>query len=80
MAERQALVSQLSSAFGLGGRPRPLHRTGAERARTTVAQRIRDTLRHLDQASPDLAAHLHRSVRTGTYCCYAPEEPVSWTL
>jgi len=78
--ERQTVIAQLNSAFGLGGRPRPMGHSGAERARTAVAQRIRDTLRHLDSASPDLAAHLHGSIRTGTYCSYIPDEPVSWTL
>ena len=45
-AERDALVDQLSAAFGLGGRPR---RAGSpvERARTTVTARIRDAVRRV---------------------------------
>jgi hypothetical protein len=29
---------------------------------------------------PQLAEHLEASVQTGTQCCYAPAEPVTWRL
>lgn len=76
-AERDALVEQLSSAYGLGGRAR---RTGstAERARTTVTSRIRDTMRRLAATDPDLGRHLDRAVRTGTFCVYDPDPPTRW--
>jgi hypothetical protein len=77
-AERQALVAQLSAAYGLGGRVR---RAGepAERARTAVTWRIRDAIGRVEAAHPALGRHLRRSVRTGTYCCYDPAEPVDWS-
>ncbi|MFF1867401.1 ATP-binding protein [Kitasatospora herbaricolor] len=78
-AERQALVGQLSAAYGLRGRPR---RTGsaAERARTTVTARIRAALDRITRAHPPLGRHLANAVRTGTLCVYEPESPVSWRL
>jgi hypothetical protein len=78
-AERDALLDQLSSAYGLGGRPR---RAGdpAERARTAVTARIRDAIRRIEAVHPDLGHHLVRSVRTGTFCCYDPDPFVHWEL
>ena len=78
-AERDALVEQLSAAYGLGGRPR---RAGspAERARTAVTARIRATIERITQVHPELGRHLRVSVRTGTLCVYEPESPHSWIL
>ncbi len=77
--EREFLVAELTGAYGLDGRPR---RAGdpAERARTTVTSRIRDALARVEQAHPDLGRHLRASVRTGTFCSYSPERPVSWDV
>ncbi|MGZ4619193.1 MAG: hypothetical protein ACXV3F_10840, partial [Frankiaceae bacterium] len=78
-AERDTVLSALTSAYGLGGRVR---RTGspAERARTAVTARIRDALRRIERADPELGDHLRRSVRTGTLCSYAPERASTWEL
>jgi len=78
-AERDALVAALTEAYGLGGRVR---RSGsaAERARTAVTARIRDAIRRISDAHPDLGRHLARSVRTGTFCVYEPDQPVRWSL
>lgn len=77
--EQQFLLDQLASAYGLGGRVR---RTGssAERARSAVTARIRETIRRLDELDPALGRHLRASVRTGTFCSYTPEAPVAWDL
>jgi len=77
--ERDALVEALTGAYGLGGRVR---RSGsaAERARTAVTARIRDSIRRIGDAHPDLGRHLARSVRTGTFCVYEPDQPVRWSL
>ncbi len=77
--EREALLAQLSAAFGLGGRPR---RTGddGERARQAVTWRVRDAIGRVEAASPELGRHLRRSVRTGTFCVYDPADPVDWSL
>jgi len=78
-AERDALVGALTEAYGLGGRVR---RSGsaAERARTAVTARIRDAIRRIGDAHPELGRHLGRSVRTGTFCVYEPDQPVRWSL
>ncbi|MEU9079499.1 AAA family ATPase [Kitasatospora sp. NPDC048538] len=77
--ERDALVAQLSAAYGLGGRVR---RTGspAERARTAVTARIRAAVRRIAADHPELGRHLDTAVRTGTLCVYAPEDPPDWRL
>ncbi|MGC5532992.1 ATP-binding protein [Streptomyces sp. SR-10] len=77
--ERQALLDELRSAAGLGGRTRRLG-DQTERARKTVTARIRDTLRKLDALHPALAAHLKASVTTGTTCAYRPEHTPDWRL
>jgi hypothetical protein len=77
--EREALLTELRTATGLGGRTRRLG-DEAERARKTVTARIRDTLRKLDTSHPHLAVHLRTAVATGTTCSYRPEEQVAWQL
>lgn len=79
-AERDALVEQLTAAYGLGGRSRRLGPSAAERARSTVTQRIREAVRLVERRHPELAAHLRASVRTGAFCVYDPPEPVTWQL
>ncbi len=71
-------MGQLAGAYGLGGRPR---RTGddTERARQAVSWRIRDALARIEAVHSELGQHLRRSVRTGTFCVYAPAEPVDWS-
>jgi hypothetical protein len=77
-AERDALVEALTQAYGLGGRFR---RAGsdAERARTAVTARVKDAIRRIGEAHPDLGRHLARSVRTGTFCVYDPDQPTRWS-
>jgi len=69
--EVDALTSELSRGFGLGGRAR---RSGSavERARINVRRRITLALRRIRAASPELGEHLDRCVRTGIYCVYTP--------
>ena len=78
-AERDALIEQLSAAYGIGGRAR---RAGgsAERARTAVTGRIRDAIGRLEAAHPELGRHLSRAVRTGAFCVYDPDPPVHWDV
>jgi hypothetical protein len=77
--ERAALLEELRSAAGLGGRTRRLG-DEAERARKTVTARIRDILRKLDHAHPELATHLRASISTGSTCRYQPESETTWRL
>ncbi|HUR13562.1 MAG TPA: AAA family ATPase [Mycobacteriales bacterium] len=77
--ERALLLEQLSAAYGLGGRVR---RTGSssEKARSAVTARVRDAVKRVAAADPELGRHLTHSVRTGTFCSYSPETPVRWHL
>jgi hypothetical protein len=75
-AERQALLDELSRATGSRGQARAFANHPAERARKAVAGRVRDAIRKLAAAHPELAAHLERSVVTGTYCRYRPDDTV----
>lgn len=77
--ELETLGHHVAAAFGLGGRAR---RPGApeERARSAVTQRIRASIRKIEQELPALGRHLAVSVRTGTYCSYVPEKPPDWCL
>jgi hypothetical protein len=78
--ELDAIVDQLTAALGLGGRARPAAQGSAERARSTVTQRIRATVRRIETVHPRLGRHLAAAVRTGTFCAYVPEDPVRWQL
>jgi hypothetical protein len=77
--ELDALVEQLSEAFGLGGRARA-NRSSAERARSAVTYRVRSAIRRMGEAHPELGRHLDNSVRTGVWCSYRPESDVTWTV
>ena len=78
-AELDALVEQLTQAFGLSGRSRR-RGAAAERARSTVTTRIRAAIRQAREVHPELGHHLQHSVRTGIWCSYAPEHPVHWRV
>jgi predicted ATPase len=77
-SELDAVVDQLTEALGLAGRARTVGGS-AERARSAVTQRIRSTIRRIERLHPALGRHLDASIRTGTFCCYAPELPIDWT-
>jgi len=77
--ELDALVAQLSEAFGLGGRARGKG-SAAERARTAVTYRIRAAIRKVAEQHEGLGRHLASSVQTGTWCAYRPEQPVRWQI
>jgi hypothetical protein len=76
-AERTALLHELSSAVGLGRRPRRLG-DETERARKTVSARIRDVLARVERGHPALAQHLRDSISTGTVCRYTPSADRRW--
>jgi tetratricopeptide (TPR) repeat protein len=75
--EREALLAELSAATGLGGRPRTAG-SPTERMRKAVTYRIRHAISRVADAHPELGRHLRASVRTGTWCSYAPEHRVDW--
>ena len=75
------LASELSRAMGLGGRDRRAA-SASERARVSVTRAIRMAIDRVASASPSAGDHLRLTVRTGTYCSYAPDPraPVRWEL
>ncbi len=77
--ERAVLLDQLGVAVGLAGRPR-VALDPAERARKAVTWRVRDAIHHVEVSHPALGRHLRRSVRTGSFCAYDPDQPVEWRL
>ena len=77
-AEKDFLVRELAAATGLGGRPRQLG-SESERARINVTRAIRSAISKIRDRAPDAAAHLDRTIRTGTRCsCNAPDRPWGW--
>jgi hypothetical protein len=78
-AELDALVEQLSQAFGLGGRQRTGGGAG-ERARAAVTHRIRGAIRRIAAGDPELGQHLLNAVKTGTWCSYQPDSDISWSI
>jgi predicted ATPase len=77
--ELDALVTELSKAFGLGGRSRSSG-SSVERARTAVTFRIRAAIKKVAEQHEVLGTHFAHSVRTGTWCAYRPERDVRWTV
>jgi len=77
--ELEHLVEALSKALGLGGRNRRLGNL-CERARTTVTWRIRSAIRKIEAENEPLGRHFKNSIRTGVFCSYRPEQPITWQL
>ena len=80
-AERDFLVRELARAVGLGGRDRRAS-SDSERARASVTRAIRQAMARIHEHHRELAEHLDRAVRTGTYCAYLPDSrvPAVWAL
>ena len=70
--ERDFLVRELSRAVGFGGRDRRAAST-SERARVSVTRAVRHAIDRVGEHHPQLAEHLDRTIRTGTYCAYVPD-------
>jgi tetratricopeptide (TPR) repeat protein len=79
-AERDFIVQELRRAVGLGGRGRR-SASASERARSGVTRAVRQGIARIGEHDPELGAHLNSTVRTGTYCAYAPDRhaPAEWT-
>jgi hypothetical protein len=80
-AEREALMSELSSAEGFGGRTRATGST-AERARVAATKAITTAITRIEAVDPALATHLRDAVRTGSDCTYRPrpDDRRTWLL
>jgi TolB-like protein/tetratricopeptide (TPR) repeat protein len=77
--ELDRIVEHVSGALGIGGRARPFG-SAAERARSAVTWRIRNSVKKIASTHARLGRHLEHSVRTGTFCVYEPETPTNWVL
>ena len=70
--EMEALRDELSAAVGLGGRDRRIG-SDVERARVNITRAIARAVENIAEHHPELAQHLGRCVRTGTFCSYVPD-------
>ena len=70
----------LADLVGVAGQPVPADADELERARIAVAMRVRNALKRIAAAHPDLGRHLSRSIETGTHCRYDPERPTCWEM
>jgi len=73
------LTREISRAVGIGGRSRRAG-SAAERARINVTRAIALALKKIHEQHQPLAQHLDRTLRTGTFCQYAPDPraPIHW--
>ena len=73
------LAQELAQAVGLGGRSRKV-RSPIERARTNVTKSIKNAMKRIADSHPALGEHLSQTIRTGTFCVYAPDSrlPIDW--
>jgi DNA-binding NarL/FixJ family response regulator len=74
-------AGEVAGAVGAGERDRPAA-SASERARQNVSRSVKMVLDRLGESSPDLASHLHRTIRTGTFCSYMPDPGahIRWTF
>ncbi|MGH2740296.1 MAG: ATP-binding protein [Actinomycetota bacterium] len=79
--EMDFIAGELATATGLGGRARTFA-SPAERARQSVTKAVKLAIERIGNQSPALGRHLRDTVRTGTFCSYAPDPrvPLSWRL
>jgi predicted ATPase len=70
---RRTALAELRRATRPGGSSRSLSNTASERARKAVTARIRDAIRRISDAHPELGIHLDRTILTGTTCRYEPD-------
>jgi len=81
VAEREALLAQVRSATGLGGRAREAGAT-AEKARVAVRKAVAAAIDRVAVADASLGRLLSDTVSTGRACRYEPDpdRPVRWVL
>lgn len=74
-------AGEVAGAVGAGERDRRAA-SASERARQNVARSVKMVLDRLGESSPDLASHLQRTIRTGTFCSYMPDPGthIRWTF
>ncbi len=78
--ERDALIDELRRLQRTGRTSRNFSNVAAERARKAVTARIRDAIRRIDAALPELGSHFETHVSTGTYCRYRATSDFAWSI
>lgn len=80
-AEREAILTEVRSATGLGGRVRAMPRDD-ERARVAVRKAIAAAIERIAEVDASLGRLLTDRVSTGAQCRYEPDpdRPVTWDL
>ncbi len=80
-AEREALLSEVRAATGLGHRVRSTP-SAAERARVAVRKALAAAIERITSVDPALGRLLSDCIETGTYCRYRPDpsRPTDWVL
>jgi hypothetical protein len=79
-AEHDAVVEELTRAFGRAGRARQAGSDPDERLRKAVSARVKASIERLEELHPALGCHLRISVRTGFWCSYQPDRSVGWRV
>ncbi|MDZ4853225.1 MAG: hypothetical protein SGI77_28380 [Pirellulaceae bacterium] len=74
--ERQAILDQMKSAQGIGGRVR--QKFDAERSRKTVCKAISRSIEAIEKVHPELGLHLHKSINLGLEVSYNPDVVIDW--
>jgi len=79
--ESEFLLQELSRAVGLGGRRRKAG-SAAERARLNVTVTLKSTIARITKHHCALGHHLTQTIKTGTFCSYAPSPAlaVQWQV
>jgi len=75
-SEREAILTQMKSAQGLGGRIR--QQFDAERSRKTVCKAISRAIEAIQKVHPELGLHLHKSINLGLEVCCSPDVVIDW--
>jgi hypothetical protein len=70
--EIDLLSSELTKGVGLSGRGRK-NASQVERARLSVTRAIRTAVRNIAKNSRSLGSYLDTTIKTGTFCSYAPD-------
>lgn len=77
--EHEFVMQELVGAVGLGGRARKAA-SPQEHARVNVTRAIRTAIARVTEVQPALGQHLALTIKTGTFCLYAPDPStaLSW--
>ena len=78
-SEIEFINREIARAVGLGGRDRRAG-SASERARLNVKRAITGALQKISEQQPSMGELLDRSIRTGSFCSYAPDpqDQVTW--